>query len=112
MSKSIVVTDGTFEELVLKAELPTLIDLWALWCTPCKALAPILEEIAAENEGTLAVAKLDVDTNPVVPAQYGVMTIPTLILFVNGREVERIVGNRPKEKLLSSLRPHLQKALP
>ena len=108
MAKSTVVTDDTFEELVLKAKLPALVDFWAVWCNPCKMIAPIVEEIAAETDGELLVAKLDVDTNPITPGHFGVMTIPTLILFVDGRPVERLVGVRPKEKLMSSLRPHLK----
>jgi len=108
MAKAIVVTDDTFEELVLKSKLPALVDFWAVWCNPCKMIAPIVEEIAGENEGTLLVAKVDVDTNPVTPGHYGVMGIPTLILFVDGQPVERLVGVRPKDKLMASLRPHLQ----
>lgn len=107
MAKSIVVTDETFEELVLKAELPTLVDFWAVWCGPCKVIGPILDEIAAEYGGRLVVAKVDVDTSPLSPGRYGVMSIPTLILFKGGQPVERITGLRPKEKLLPILTPHL-----
>ncbi|HNS50572.1 MAG TPA: thioredoxin [Anaerolineae bacterium] len=108
MAKAIAVTDDTFEELVLKSEVPALVDFWAVWCNPCKMIAPTVEEIAAETEGTLVVAKVDVDTNPVTPGHYGVMGIPTLILFVNGQPVERLVGVRPKDKLMASLRPYLK----
>jgi len=108
MAKAIVVTDDTFEELVLKAKLPALVDFWAVWCNPCKVIAPTVEEIAAENDGTLLVAKLDVDTNPVTPGHFAVMGIPTLMLFVDGQPVERLVGVRPKDKLMASLRPYLQ----
>ena len=108
MAKAIVVTDDTFEELVLKAKLPALVDFWAVWCNPCKVIAPTIEEIAAENDSTLLVAKLDVDTNPVTPGHFGVMGIPTLMLFVDGQPVERLVGVRPKDKLMASLRPYLQ----
>jgi thioredoxin 1 len=107
MAKTIVVTDETFEDLVLKAELPTLVDFWAVWCGPCKMIGPMLEEIAADYEGKLVVAKLDVETNSVTTIQYGVMNIPTLILFKGGQPVERIMGARPKEKLLPVLKPHL-----
>lgn len=107
MAKTIVVTDETFEDLVLKAELPTLVDFWAVWCGPCKMIGPMLEEIAAEYEGKLVVAKLDVETNSVTTIQYGVMNIPTLILFKSGQPVERIMGARPKGKLLPVLKPHL-----
>ena len=107
MTKPIDVTDSTFEELVLKAELPTVVDFWAVWCGPCKMIAPVLEEIAGEYEGKLHVVKLDVDHNNKSAMQYGVMSIPTLILFKHGQVAERIVGYMPKEKLLSKLKPHL-----
>jgi thioredoxin len=107
MAKPIEVTDATFEEAVLKAELPTLVDFWAVWCGPCKMIAPILEEIADGQEGRLQVTKLDVDHNTETAMKYGVMSIPTLILFKGGQSVERIVGFMPKEKLLSKLTPHL-----
>ena len=107
MAKPIEVTDSTFEELVLKAELPTVVDFWAVWCGPCKMIAPVLEEIAGDYEGRIQVVKLDVDYNNQSAMQYGVMSIPTLMLFKNGQVVERIVGYMPKEKLLSKLKPHL-----
>jgi thioredoxin 1 len=107
MAKPIEVTDKTFEELVLNAELPTVVDFWAVWCGPCKMIAPVLEEIAGEYAGQLQIAKLDVDMNNATAYQYGVMSIPTLILFKEGQAVERIVGNMPKEKLLAKLTPHL-----
>jgi thioredoxin 1 len=107
MAKPIEVTDATFEEAVLKAELPTLVDFWAVWCSPCRMIAPILEEIADGQEGRLQVTKLDVDHNTETAMKYGVMSIPTLVLFKNGQSVERIVGFMPKEKLLSKLTPHL-----
>ena len=107
MGKPIEVTDKTFEEMVLNAELPTVVDFWAVWCGPCKMIAPVLEEIAGEYTGQLQIAKLDVDTNNATAYQYGVMSIPTLILFKEGQAVERIVGNMPKEKLLAKLTPHI-----
>ncbi|MFN2183255.1 MAG: thioredoxin [Anaerolineae bacterium] len=107
MGKAIEVTDKTFEEMVLNAELPTVVDFWAVWCGPCKMIAPVLEEIAGEYAGQLQIAKLDVDTNNATAYQFGVMSIPTLILFKEGQAVERIVGNMPKEKLLAKLTPHL-----
>jgi thioredoxin 1 len=107
MAKPIEVTDKTFVETVLEASLPTIVDFWAVWCGPCKMIAPILEDIAQEYEGQLQVTKLDVDHNNESAMQYGVMSIPTLILFKNGQPVERIVGFMPKEKLLSRLTPHL-----
>lgn len=107
MAKPIEVTDKTFEEVVLNAKLPTVVDFWAVWCGPCMMIAPILEEIAQEYDGRLQVAKLDVDTNNESAGQYEVMGIPTLILFKQGQPVERIIGSMPKEKLLSKLKPHL-----
>jgi thioredoxin 1 len=107
MGKPIEVTDKTFEEVVLNAELPTVVDFWAVWCGPCKMIAPILEELAEEYQGQLQVAKLDVDSNNKTAFDYGVMGIPTLLLFKEGQEVERLVGFMPKDKLLAKLTPHL-----
>jgi thioredoxin 1 len=107
MAKPFEVTDGNFEELVLKADQPVVVDFWAVWCGPCKMIAPILEEIAAEYDGQLKVGKLDVDHNGQTAMNFGVMSIPTLILFKGGEAVERIVGFMPKEKLLKKLTPHL-----
>ena len=107
MTKPIEVTDSTFDQVVLKATLPTVVDFWAVWCGPCKMIAPALEQIAAEYVGKLQVAKLDVDHNNESAMKYGVMSIPTLILFKSGEPVERIVGFMPKEKLAAKLQPHL-----
>lgn len=107
MAKPIEVTDQTFDQVVLNAELPTVVDFWAVWCGPCKMIAPALEQIAAEYEGQIQVAKLDVDHNNESAMRYGVMSIPTLILFKSGEPVERIVGFMPKEKLVAKLQPHL-----
>lgn len=107
MAKPFDVTDSTFEDAVLKSKTPVVVDFWAVWCGPCKMIAPVLEQIAAEYDEKLQVAKLDVDHNGQTAMQYGVMSIPTLLLFRNGELVERIVGYMPKDKLLDKLRPHL-----
>ena len=107
MGKPTVVTDQTFEQKVLKSGTPVLVDFWATWCGPCRMVAPILEEIANEQSEKVRVAKLDVDANPVTAGRFGVRSIPTMILFKNGRETQRLVGYMPKERLLQLLNPHL-----
>ena len=102
-----VVTDETFNQEVLKAETPTLVDFWAVWCGPCRMVAPVVDEIAREQMGKLKVMKLDVDENQGTAMAYGVMSIPTLILFKNGQPVERIVGFRPKGDMEKKILPHL-----
>ena len=107
MTKPFEVTDATFEEEVLQAADPTLVDFWAEWCAPCKMIASAVEAIAEEYDGRLRVAKMDVDANPDTPQGLGIMGIPTLILFENGEEQTRIVGYRPKEALVEELEPHI-----
>ncbi len=107
MAKPIVVTDGTFDELVVNADKPILVDFWAEWCGPCKMIAPVLEEIATDLDGKLTIGKLDVDENGSTAMAFGVMSIPTLLLFKGGKPVERIVGFQPKQQLLSKLQRHL-----
>ncbi|MCL4541953.1 MAG: thioredoxin [Chloroflexi bacterium] len=102
-----VVTDKEFEEQVLKAEKPVLIDFWAEWCSPCRMVAPIVEEIAREYQDKIDVYKLDVDANIDTAFRYQVQSIPTLILFKNGKPAERIIGFRPKDRLVAQLEPHL-----
>jgi thioredoxin 1 len=107
MSNPVVLTDDTFEQSVEKGKGVTLVDFWAEWCGPCKMIAPIVEQIAAENDGKITVGKLDVDANGETAMKFGVMSIPTLILFKDGEPVERLVGYRPKEQLMAKIRPHL-----
>jgi thioredoxin 1 len=107
LAKPAAVTDSSFAEDVLGSETPVLVDFWAAWCSPCRLIAPLLEQIADEQEGALTVLKLDVDANPRVPSQLGIQGIPTLILFKGGEPVERIVGFLPKPALLAKLQKHL-----
>jgi thioredoxin 1 len=103
MGNMMDVTDATFEPEVLRSTLPVLIDFWAPWCGPCKAIAPIVEELAAEYAGQLKVMKLDVDGNPQTPVTYGVRSIPTLLLFKHGELVEQIKGAVPKLRIVDAL---------
>ena len=103
MAEPLTVTDATFKAEVLDSSIPVLVDFWAAWCGPCKMIAPIVQELAGEYEGRVKVTKLDVDANPVVPGQFGVMSIPTLLLFVGGKPEKRLVGYRPKASLKSDL---------
>lgn len=99
MSKPIAITDAEFEREVLSSDRPVLVDFWATWCGPCKMIAPILEELATEHGDKLKVAKIDIDINGQTAQKYGVMSIPTLILFKNGQAAERLVGYMPKAQL-------------
>ncbi len=109
MSKPTVVGDSTFEMDVLKSGQPVLVDFWAAWCGPCRMVAPVLEEIANE-QSNIRIAKLDVDQNPITAGRFGVRSIPTMILFKNGREAQRLVGYQPKERILQQLSPHIASA--
>ena len=100
------ITDQSFETDVLKSGVPVLVDFWAEWCGPCRALGPKLEEIAGELKDKVRIVKLNVDENPGVPAKYGVRGIPTMILFKNGQEIDQIVGNHPKESIVALLQKH------
>jgi thioredoxin 1 len=104
---TVTVTDATFETDVLGSDKLVLVDFWATWCGPCRMVAPVLEEIAAEHAETITVAKLDVDENPETARDYRVMSIPTMILFKGGTPVKQIVGAKPKAALLADLADYL-----
>ncbi len=108
MSNPVTLSDSEFGTQVLNAKNPVLVDFWATWCGPCKMIAPVLEEIAQELEGQLTVGKLDVDANQATAQEYGVLSIPTLILFKDGQPVDRIVGFKPKAALRAQIDRHLQ----
>jgi len=100
MTKNLLqVTDQNFETTVAAAQQPVLVDFWATWCAPCKMLKPVIDELAAEYEGRVIVAEVDVDANPVISSKFTVLSIPTLILFRAGKPAERIVGYKPKAHL-------------
>ena len=107
MAEPFKVTDANFQTDVLQSDEPVLVDFWAEWCAPCKAIAPAVHAVAKEFEGRLNVGQLDVDANLNTPMQLGVLGIPSLILFKNGQEVERITGLTSKEKLVAKIKPHL-----
>jgi thioredoxin 1 len=102
-SDVITVEDRTFEQEVLKSDIPVLVDFWAVWCQPCKAIAPVVDALAAKYRGKLKVAKMDVDQHQMVPQQFGIRSIPTLLLFKGGRVVDTVVGT-DKAKLEESVR--------
>jgi thioredoxin 1 len=106
MASNDVVTlqDATFDAEVLKSDIPVLVDFWAVWCGPCKAIAPTVEELAKQYKGKVKIAKMDVDQYQQVPQQFGIRSIPTLLLFKGGRVVDTIVGAVPKSKLEESLK--------
>ena len=101
------VTDATFDEVVLKSPKPVLVDYWANWCSPCKQIAPIIEELAGEYGDQITFVKLDTNDNPQVPAQQGIMGLPTLQLFVDGNVVTSLTGGRTKASLIRALEDYL-----
>ncbi len=103
----LILQDATFDKEVLKSDIPVLVDFWAVWCGPCKAVAPAVEELAKQYKGKVKIAKMDVDEHQQVPQQYGIRSIPTLLLFKGGRVVDTIVGAVPKSKLEDSLKKAL-----
>lgn len=106
-ANTVAIGDTDFESKVLKSDKPVLIDFWADWCGPCHMVAPVIDEIAAENTEKLVVGKLDVDANPEVSRRYGILSIPSMLLFVDGVEKVRIVGARGKQAILSEIQPYL-----
>lgn len=103
MSKPLNITDDTFEQEVLKSDKPVIVDFWATWCGPCKMIAPILEEVAAEYSEKVKVVKLDVDANNKTAGKYNIMSIPSLLFFKGGEMVDQVVGAIPKAQLTSRL---------
>lgn len=103
MSKPVAVTDSNFDQMVLQAETPVLVDFWAPWCRPCQMIAPVLDELAGEYDGKLSIVRMDVDQNPKAATKYSVMSIPTLLIFKQGKPISHMVGFRPKAELKRNL---------
>lgn len=101
--KPIVVTDETFKKEVLESPIPVLVDFWAIWCGPCKLIAPVVEELAKEYDGKMKFTKLDVDVNQKTAMQYGIRSIPTLLIFKNGKVVDSVIGAVPKPHLVNKI---------
>lgn len=107
MSSALSVTDSTFKQEVLDSEVPVLVDFWAPWCGPCRMVAPVVDEIADQYVGQIKVVKVNTDENPSVANQYGIRSIPTLMIFKGGQRVDMVVGAVPKTTLASTLEKHL-----
>ena len=107
MKNMIELSESSFETEVLRADLPVVVDFWAAWCGPCRALAPIVDDLASRYEGKLKVAKMDVDKNAATPQRYNVRGIPTLLLFKGGQVAEQIVGYVPKETIEKAFQKHI-----
>lgn len=107
MSAAVEVTDNSFKQDVLDSEIPVLVDFWAPWCGPCRMVAPVVDEIAQQYEGQVKVVKLNTDENPAVASQYGIRSIPTLMIFKGGLKVDMVVGAVPKTTLANTLEKYL-----
>ncbi|MDJ0634250.1 MAG: thioredoxin [Xenococcaceae cyanobacterium] len=107
MSATATVTDASFKEEVLDSDVPVLVDFWAPWCGPCRMVAPVVEEIAEQYDGQIKVVKLNTDENPQVASQYGIRSIPTLMIFKGGQRVDMVVGAVPKTTLANTLEKYL-----
>ncbi|MDF5719664.1 MAG: thioredoxin [Rhizonema sp. PD37] len=107
MSSITAVTEATFNQEVLESEVPVLVDFWAPWCGPCRMVGPVVEEVATEYEGQVKVVKLNTDENPTVASRYGIRSIPTLIVFKGGRQVDTVVGAVPKTTLIKTLTQYM-----
>jgi thioredoxin 1 len=107
MGSAVAVSSQDFDTEVLQSKEPVLVDFWAVWCGPCRVVAPVVEEIASEYAGKLKVVKFDVDQDMEISARYGIQSIPTLMLFKGGQPVEKLVGAYPKPMVVSKIQPHL-----
>jgi thioredoxin 1 len=107
MGTTQAVTDATFEKEVLQSSTPVLVDFWAEWCGPCRGLAPKLEEIGTEMTGKVRIVKINIDENQGAPQKFGIRSIPTMILFKNGQQVEQLLGNLPKENIVEMIKKHV-----
>ena len=103
MGEPVAIDDNNFEQVVLNSKIPVLLDFWAAWCAPCRMVAPVVDELAQEYDGKVSFGKVDVDQNPKIASKYGIMSIPTLILFKDGKPITNMVGFKPKAQLKQSL---------